>query len=95
MQFEFEGVVWYWRGPAPHYFVSVPAKESNDLKEIAGLVTYGWGMIPTTVRIGKTECTTSLFPKNGGYIVPVKAVVRKAENLEESDTVTVRIQVDL
>ena len=93
MNVEFDGEIWYWRGPAPWYFVTVPAKQSGDLKDILGFVTYGWGMIPVNARIGKTEWKTSLFPKDGGYIVPIKASVRKAENLEEGDKVAVRLEV--
>ena len=93
MNIEFNGKIWYWHGPAPFYFVTVPAEQSGDLKAISGFVTYGWGMIPAIVRIGKTEWKTSLFPKDGGYIVPIKASVQKAENLEEGDKVTVRLEV--
>ena len=93
MIIEFNGKIWFWHGPAPWYFVTVPAQHSRDLKAISGFVTYGWGMIPADVRIGKTEWKTSLFPKNGRYIVPIKASVRKAENLEEGDKVTVRLEV--
>ena len=90
---EFSGKIWYWRGPAPFFFVTVPVKQSRDLKAIVGLVTYGWGMIPVIVRIGKTEWRTALWPKDGRYIVPIKVSVRKAENLEEGDKVTVRLEV--
>jgi hypothetical protein len=93
MNIEFNGKIWFWRGPAPWYFVTVPAKQSGDLKAILGFVTYGWGMIPADARIGITEWKTSLFPKDGRYIVPIKASVRKAENLEEGDKVTVRLEV--
>ena len=93
MNFEFSGKVWFWKGPAPFFFVTVPAKQSRDIKEISGLVTYGWGVIPVHVRIGKTEFTTSLFPKDGRYLVPIKASVRKAENLEEGDKVTIRLEI--
>ena len=93
MNIEFDGEIWYWRGPAPWYFVTVPAKPSGDLKDILGFVTYGWGMIPVNARIGKTEWKTSMFPKDGRYIVPIKASVRRAENLEEGDKVTVRLEV--
>jgi Domain of unknown function (DUF1905) len=65
------------------------------METTADLVSYGWGMIPVTARIGATRWTTSLFPKDGRYIVPVKAVVRKAEGLDVGDTVTVRLTVDL
>jgi hypothetical protein len=93
MNIEFDGEIWYWKGPAPFYFVTVPAKQCHDLKAISKSVTYGWGMIPATVRIGKTEWTTALFPKDGRYIVPIKDRVRKAEKLEEGDEVAVRLEV--
>ena len=93
MNFEFEAEIWYWRGPAPWFFVTVPPEQSRDLKAILSLVTYGWGMIPAVAQIGKTEWKTSLFHKDGNYIVPIKASVREAEHLEEGDKVTVRLEV--
>lgn len=93
MDVEFEGEIWHWRGPAPHYFVTVPAEPCRELAALARSVTYGWGMIPATLRIGKTGWKTSLFPKDGGYIVPIKASVRRAEQLGEGDTVTVQLEV--
>jgi hypothetical protein len=93
MDIEFDGTIWYWRGPAPWYFVTVSAKQCHVLTAMVETVTYGWGMIPATVRIGNTEWKTSLFPKDGSYIVPIKASVRRAEKLEEGDRVTVRLEV--
>ena len=57
-------------------------------------VTYGWGMIPVRGRIGDTDFTTSLWPKDGAYVVPVKTRVRKAEAIDVGDTVTVRLTID-
>ena len=93
MIIEFNGKIIFWKGPAPWFFVTVPAKQSRELKAISGLVTYGWGVIPVHVRIGRTEFKTSLFPKDGLYLVPIKVSVRKAENLEKDDRVTVRLEV--
>jgi len=93
MIFEFEGKIWFWRGPAPWYFVTVPQEQVSNLKAISGFVTYGWGMIPATVRIGETKWKTSLFPKDGSYVVPIKTSVRKAEELEEGDIVTLQLVV--
>ena len=93
MDIKFDGKIIFWKGPAPWFFVTVPAKHSRELKAISGLVTYGWGVIPVHVRVGKTEWTTSLFPKDGRYLVPIKASVRKAENLEKGDKVTLRLEV--
>jgi hypothetical protein len=85
--------LWYWRGPAPFHFVTVPEDDCRQLKSVSAELTYGWGVIPATVRIGATEWTTSLFPKDGRYLVPVKDKVRKAEDLEDGDTVTVELTV--
>jgi hypothetical protein len=95
MDIVFDGKIWFWKGPSPFYFVTVPTEQSRDLKVISGIVTYGWGMIPVHVRIGKTEWKTSLFPKDGHYIVPIKDSVRKAEKLGEGDNVSVRLEVRL
>ena len=95
MDLEFSGDVWSWRGPAPYHFVSVPEDESADLRATSGLVTYGWGMIPVEACIGRTVWTTSLFPKDGGYVVPLKDLVRNAERIQVGDTVTVRLTVDV
>lgn len=93
MNLEFSGEIWQWRGPAPHYFVTVPADHCDALRAASKLVSYGWGMIPVRVRIGSTEWKTSLFPKEGGYIVPIKAHVRKAEDLAEGDVVRLGLLV--
>lgn len=95
MQFEFSGEVWFWRGPAPWHFVTVPDDAADALEATSAQVSYGWGVIPVAVRAGETDWTTSLFPKDGGYIVPVKAWVRKAEGIELGDVVTLRLTVDL
>ncbi len=95
MIIEFSGKIFHWRGPAPFYFVTIPEEQSRDIKAISNHVTYGWGVIPVRVVIGKTEFKTSLFPKDALYLVPIKASVRKAEQLEEGDDVTVRLIIDL
>lgn len=95
MIIEFSGEIIYWRGPSPWHFVAVPEKESENLKTISGLVTYGWGVIPVQVRIGHTEFSTSLFPKDSRYLVPIKVSVQKAENLKVGDTVTLQLEVRL
>ena len=93
MNINLTGTIFFWKGPAPWFFVTIPAEQSRAIKSISKIVTYGWGVIPVRVRIGKTEWTTSLFPKDDLYIVPIKASVRKAESLEEGDEVTIHLEV--
>jgi hypothetical protein len=91
----FSGEIWFWKGPAPWHFITVPDEQCGELEATSASVTYGWGMIPVTAQIGDTEWKTSLFPKDGRYIVPVKTWVRRAEELDLGDTVAVRLTVDI
>jgi hypothetical protein len=93
VEIEFEGELWYWRGPSPYHFIWVPEGVSPGLREMAAVVSYGWGMIPVTARIGGSEWGTSLFPKDGHYVLPIKDAVRLAEALTLGDTVTVELAI--
>ena len=93
MRITFTGKIWFWRGPAPFYFVTVPAEHSAEIKAISGMVTYGWGMVPVQARINDTEWKTAMFPKVGSYILPLKTSVRKTEQLDKDDDVTVLIEI--
>jgi hypothetical protein len=95
MRLDVTGDVWFWRGPSPYHFVTVDDDASAAIKAAAAAVTYGWGMIPVTAQVGGTEWTTSLFPKDGRYLVPLKDKVREAEDLDVGDAVTVRLLIDV
>lgn len=93
MDVEFEGEIWHWRGPAPFYFISVPTELCDGLRAAAKLVSYGWGMVPAQVRLGSTEWKTAIFPKDGGYIVPIKSAVRAREGVEEGAVVKLGLTI--
>ena len=93
MRLEFEAEVFQWRGPSPYYFVAVPEPMCDDLRIAAHDVSYGWGVVPVTVQIGATSWTTSLFPKDGGYLVPLKDRVREAEDIAQDDIVQLVLTV--
>ena len=90
---EFEGELFEWRGPSPYHYIRVPPQISDDLRELSPMLTYGWGVIPVSARIGETDFTTSLFPKDGGYLLPIKDAVRKREGLVLGDAVTVALTI--
>ena len=92
-ELSFSGEIWYWRGPSPFHFVTVPEPQCQALRDVASEVTYGWGMIPVQVSVGGTKFQTSLWPKEGGYIVPIKDVVRRSEEVDEGDVVDLRMSV--
>ncbi|MEV5959450.1 DUF1905 domain-containing protein [Streptomyces sp. NPDC051987] len=93
MRFEFGGVVVEWRGPAPYYFLPVPEEECEEVRAVAGTASYGWGVVPVEVTLGGVVFETSLFPKDGGYLLPLKSAVRRARGLEAGDEVRVEMRV--
>ncbi|MFF8865050.1 DUF1905 domain-containing protein [Streptomyces sp. NPDC015139] len=95
MELAFAGPVIEWRGPSPYYFVAVPDPEAADIREVAAMATYGWGVIPVEARIGAITFTTSLFPKDDGYLLPLKNAVRTPQGLAVGDDVAVEMTVRL
>jgi hypothetical protein len=92
-RWEFPGELYHWRGPSPYHFIRVPEDVAAELQAMAPIVSYGWGVIPVSVRIGESDFTTSLFPKDGGYLVPIKDAVRKAEGLVLGEEVLMEMAV--
>jgi hypothetical protein len=90
-EFTVRGKVFEWRGPAPFHFIAVKGEAAEEIRDLAAAVTYGWGMIPVTCRVGGTTFTTSLWPKDGEYYVPLKDAVRAAENVLLGATITVHL----
>lgn len=94
MQLRFSGEIWFWRGPAPFHFVTVPPAEAEMIHDVSTVVTYGWGMIPASVTIGASTVTTALWPKDGGYIVPIKKALQDRENIGVDDVVDIVLDID-
>ena len=92
MDFEFEGPVIEWRGPAPYYFVRVPEEDSEDIKFAAKGMEY-WGQVPVVVHINGVEFGTALFPKDGRYLIPLKDAVRRPAGIEVDQVLSVGLNV--
>jgi hypothetical protein len=87
--------VWLYPGEtASWHFITLPQKNSTDIKAKYGAKKRGWGSLPVTVTIGKTSWETSIFPdkKSGGYLLPLKADVRKREGITQGDTINFTIE---
>lgn len=83
----------YWRGPAPFFYAPVPAEHVEDIRRASKLVSYGWGMIPVEATINGVTFTTSLFPKDGAYLLPLKDAVRKKCGITAYDVVSVEMKI--
>jgi hypothetical protein len=87
----FEAVVIHWRGPAPFFYAPIPAPEADEIRQAAKLVSYGWGMIPVDAAIGDVTFYTALFPKDGTYLLPLKAEVRRRAGVTAGDRISVAL----
>jgi hypothetical protein len=93
VQFRFEAEIIYWRGPSPYFFVAVPSEHVTELRGVARAVTYGWGVVPVEARIGEVAFTTSLFPKDETYLLPLKVAVRRKANVTAGDRIDVEMTI--
>jgi hypothetical protein len=90
---EFVGPLVEWRGPAPFHFVVLPGEAAELVDQVRAAVAY-WGVVPVTAWIGETGFTTSMFPREGTWYLPVKDAVRRAEAVALGDAVAVRLSID-
>ena len=93
LSFAFEATLIHWRGPSPYFFAPIPPRIGAEIRALAKRVSYGWGVIPVEAKIGRTVFRTSLFPKDGSYLLPVKDVVRRATGLTAGDLVSVSLHI--
>lgn len=89
----FSGPVIEWRGPAPFYFVAIPEALTGEVRHAARLASYGWGVVPVTASIAGAAFTTSLFPRDGGYLLPLKVAVRRRADIAPDGAVAVSLRI--
>jgi hypothetical protein len=87
--------VWLHQGKAAWHFVTLPKDQSAAIRWLYGGAKRGWGSLPVTVTIRETRWTTSIFPdrKAGAYLLPLKADIRKKENIRAGDTLRLKLEV--
>jgi len=100
LSFTFTAKCWLWQAEkAAWHFVSLPTDKSEEIKFFNDNLTTkkrGWGAVKVVARIGQTAWSTSIFPqKTGEYILPIKADVRKAENIVEGGDVEIHLTIDI
>lgn len=89
----FQAAIIEWRGPAPFLFVPIPEEHFGEIRWAAREASYGWGVVPVEARIDGVTFKTSLFPRDGSYLLPVKIAVQRAANLALGDVVRVQLQI--
>ncbi len=89
-----QGPVWLWQGsdgaPAKGswYFLTIDGEIAAAIRAGA-LNAAAWGSVYVEATIGATTWRTSLFPSKqvGGWLLPLKAAVRKAEEIAEGTVI--------
>ncbi len=95
-QYKVRSEVWLYPGAvAAWHFISVPKKQSEDIKKTFGKKARGWGSLPVQITLGKTSWKTSIFPdkKSDTYLLPLKVEVRRKEGVTHGDTVSFTLEV--
>lgn len=95
MPYSMRAKVWLYPGMAGWHFLTLPKKQSKEIKATFDSLRRGWGSLPVVVTIGRTSWKTSIFPytKADAYLLPLKAEMRKKEKIAEGDTVTFSIEI--
>ena len=97
-------LLWIWKGSdaaGRWYFITVPEEQSDEIRAHAFGSPRGFGSVRVEATIGPLTSSgqivvwrTSVFPLNaGGYLLPVKAEVRKKAKIGAGDEVTVKLEL--
>lgn len=97
----FTGPMWIWRGQAKDgtptktawHFLTIDGEVAESIRAASPGRTAAWGSVYVRATVGDTEWRTSVFPSKNvsGYLLPIKASVRKAEKLTEGDVIVVTL----
>ncbi|HEX7694329.1 MAG TPA: DUF1905 domain-containing protein [Sphingomonas sp.] len=94
LEISFTGKLIHWRGPAPFHFVAISDDQVGEVRWAARIASYGWGCVPVDASVGGLAFRTALFPKNGGYMLPLKAEVRKKLGIDLGDSIAITMRID-
>ena len=90
------GPLWIWTGESAGrwHFITVPEEQSMEIRAQALGQRRGFGSVRVEAAIGAVTWRTSVFPlSSGGYLLPVKAEVRRKAGIAAGDEVTVTLEV--
>lgn len=93
--YNFKGKVWIFNGPTPWYFVTLPKRLAAEVRMFHAGLQKNFGTIRVTATLGKTTWKTSVFrdTKSDSYVLPLKAEIRKKENITAGKTLQITIAI--
>lgn len=85
--FKLKSEIWLYGGDSAWHFMTVDKKTTAKIRAKFGHLSRGWSSLPVKVKLGRTVWTTSIFyDKQGVYLLPLKATIRKKEGLTAGQT---------
>ena len=96
LEIQFSSALWVYQSKAAWYFLTVPKEDADHIKHFVPRRN-GFGSVKVSARIGETQWQTSIFPdsKSGGFFLPIKAAVRKAEDLQVDRLAVCTLAIDV
>ena len=95
MHIKFKAKVWLYKGNGAWHFITIPQEQSDQIRYLSINKRAGWGSVRVSVTIGNTNWQTSVFPSKelGAYILPLKAEVRKNEEIKIGQNIDIILKV--
>lgn len=93
--FEFSASCWKYKGKASWYFITIPTDLSREIRQLFGKEEQGWGRLAVEAQIGKTTWSSAIWfdTKKQEYLLPLKAEIRRKENIHEGNLLEVKIRI--
>jgi hypothetical protein len=98
MQLDFEAEIWqHSESSGGWHFVTLPQELANEIHILSQGHRGNWGTLKVLAHIGTTEWKTSIFrdSKRNSYLLPIKSVIRKAESLQEGQSIRVILEAEI
>ena len=93
IKYEFSGKPWQHNATNGWYFISLPIEIAEEIRNALKSEEEGWGRLKTLAKIGVSEWKTAIWfdTKMKTYLLPLKAEIRRRENIGIGDEIGVSI----
>lgn len=92
-EYKIKAKIFKWTGKGAWFFIRIEKETAEIIKDNFGMFAAGWGSLPVNVTLGNSTWKTSIFPDKGTYLLPIKSQIRKAEQIHESDTLYIHLEI--
>ncbi|MCK3685749.1 DUF1905 domain-containing protein [Maribellus sp. YY47] len=95
VKYTFKAEPWQYKAPGGWFFVSFPADLAEEIRNMFRSEEEGWGRLKATAKIGNSEWKTAIWfdTKQNTYFLPLKAEIRKKENIATGKEIQVTVWI--